>query len=220
MAIDFFKKKDVMNYIEKNNNDIVEDYGNFINNNESTIFSFDSNFNEDIGYNSEPIPSIEQINYSNDIVSENNQIVESNDIYSDIQTEEHNNFNDTEIQTGFDPIDDIQPELNNNYNSVQNINNYDYNPIIDNMENAENNIKNSEDINVAFSNMYKNNKQKENKITEKIQEQKEDDEYENNTPVIIESDYTDVDPGYKKCPKCGQKIREDYKQCFNCGNMF
>ena len=30
----------------------------------------------------------------------------------------------------------------------------------------------------------------------------------------------DVDPGYKRCPQCGQKIREDYKQCFICGKMF
>ena len=30
----------------------------------------------------------------------------------------------------------------------------------------------------------------------------------------------DVAPGYKACPKCGQVMREDYKQCFVCGTYF
>ena len=195
MAIDFFKKKEVMNDIEKNNNDIVEDYGNYINNNETTISSFDSNFNENIGYDNEPTQNMDQVNYSNAVINENNQIIESNDLYNNVPMEEENHFNDAVIQNDHSSFEDVQiTQSSNNFGNAQNINNYDYNPIIDNMENAEHSIKNSEDINVAFSNMYKNKKDKEVILPEpeKYVEQKYD-AFENNDSVMIDYDYNDVE---------------------------
>ena len=37
---------------------------------------------------------------------------------------------------------------------------------------------------------------------------------------FIISDQVQVEPGYKICPKCGQKMREDYRLCFVCGTYF
>jgi len=37
---------------------------------------------------------------------------------------------------------------------------------------------------------------------------------------FIISDEIDVEPGFKICPKCGQKIRDDYRLCFVCGTYF
>ena len=88
---------------------------------------------------------------------------------------------------------------------------------MENINNIEETINESQDINVVLRNTYNNsNSKKSNDILETNTVQNF-----SSTP-IIENQYqnSDVDPGYRICPKCGQKIREDYKQCFVCGTTF
>ncbi len=117
------------------------------------------------------------------------------------------------IENDNDVINNSQIELSN----IQDINNYNYNPIIDSLENVQGSIENSQDINVALSNIYKTTVLKEDNNEQNISEQTKSIKGTSNyNDVYIEDDIS-VDPGYKRCPKCGQIIREDYKECFVCG---
>lgn len=57
---------------------------------------------------------------------------------------------------------------------------------------------------------------------ENVEEKKEntnDNESHDEHKFII-TDNVEVEPGFKICPKCGQKIRDDYRLCFVCGTYF
>lgn len=242
MAFDIFKKKEVIENsdIEKSNNDIVEDFGTYINNNvennngELNISSFESNFAENIG-NQEPSISVpEQVDFSNPIIDTNSSYhtyeeknyhnfdtsiaTDTNEDNFDISKSiMSNNFNDKNTQDN--NIPNNLPVVEDNFNSNLNINDYDYNPIMDNLENEKNNIKNSQDINAVLSNLHKKNTNNTENQTQQIPQNQSSSFIEKKVEPIP-TYFDDVDPGYKKCPNCGQKMREDYKQCFACGTMF
>jgi len=218
MAFDIFKKKEVIesSNTEKSDHDIVEDFGNYvqgeINPNNLTLSSFENNFQELTNNDDDLIPDRAEINTNNEKINLNNNI----DISYDSFVENNN-------QAPISENDNIINESNINYDNqnIHNINNYDYNPIINNLENAQINIQNSQDVNEVLSNIHKQSNQEQLKYEEPTIVQNDiNTKPVNHVPTIKEQyQYNDVDPGYKRCPKCGQRMREDYKQCFVCGMM-
>ncbi|MBE6153178.1 MAG: zinc ribbon domain-containing protein [Firmicutes bacterium] len=202
MAFNFFKKKEEMEFQDsKNKNDIIEDFGSSAE--EYKITSFDSNFNEAI--NEE-----ERNNTISDLELQDSKINEIKSFDTNAVIEETNNENTNLIDENvqIDNTNEYNNNVNdNNYSPVNNINNYEYNPIMDNMEQIQDNIKNSEDIGDALSKLHNKKSSNEEKKHKKVV---------NDVILHTNLDY-DTDPGYKKCPKCGQKVREDYKECFMCG---
>jgi len=221
MAFNLFKKKEVIKDINKDkvNNDIVEDFGNFIknNNNEIPISSFDSNFNEEI-INNNSITTMPDIENTTLNIKENpiDDMLMSQTNIDNNSTNFDNNVDITyNIGKNTEEIEESNEIENNSTPDINNINNYDYNPIINNLEHVQNNIKNSQDINIALSNLHKSKKTDIEQDLTIL----EDEINQDTTSIDMTSQYMDmsVDPGYKICPKCGQRIREDYKECFVCG---
>ncbi len=234
MAFNLFKRKE-KEIIEDNNagnsKDIVSDFGNFVNNQMSpnmneknTISSFDNNYNESITSefenNLKPnkvvnISNNFESSYGENIDNDNNNIFPTPNTLNNFQNNEERvvrNFNpylnEVESDTSIN-IPKEQPKLEEQPNME--VLPKDYNPIMNDLEQIPNSIKNSQDINIAMSNIMK--KEKEESLNDSSPNNND-----NQTQTNI--NLNDVDPGYKRCPKCGQKIREDYKQCFVCGTMF
>lgn len=247
MAFNFFKKKEVIetNNEDKVNNDIVEDFGTFIkntntDNNDLTISSFDINFKEEINDERDLMTNPQPINTTNNISNISNSVDTSfnEEIASNMYTDSNifpisNNSipiveNQTLINDWNSNLSDIyNTEINDNIvtnsqveDNIHNINNYNYNPIMDNLENVQDNIKSSQDVNVVLSNLYKTTEQKDNNTQQDIPTENHDIEHTSIFGETSIQDTFDIDPGYKRCPKCGQKMQEDYKQCFVCGTMF
>ena len=194
-----FKKKEVINDTKKiEANDVVSDYGLYINNNTNdngnlNFSSFESNFNEDY----DEMPNLIE-------KSSTNEIQNSVDLFT-------NQNNDVEL-----PINTNVVEENTNeqlYKPINDINNdYNFNPIMNNIENIPKNIENSRDINDALSEL--NGLKPKDEIEfekERLESQFMNYDIDNNFEEF------DVEPGFIRCPVCGQKIREDYKECFMCG---
>ena len=234
MAFNLFKRRE-KEIIEDNNagnsKDIVSDFGNFVNNQMSpnmneknTISSFDNNYNESITSefenNLKPnkvvnISNSFESSYGENIDNDNNNIFPTPNTLNNFQNNEERvvrNFNpylnEVESDTSIN-IPKEQPKLEEQPNME--VLPKDYNPIMNDLEQIPNSIKNSQDINIAMSNIMK--KEKEESLNDSSPNNND-----NQTQTNI--NLNDVDPGYKRCPKCGQKIREDYKQCFVCGTMF
>lgn len=195
MAFNFFKKKEkeiFENDNTENEKDIVNDFGNFV------THQMSSNINE-----VNTISAFDN-NYNEMIVSD-----DTNNL-NDQSEEPH----EERIVTNFNPYENDVPTSNKIESTISTPNSFDnlepgYNPIMDSLEQIPNSIQDSKDINDVMSNMFKKEEKVDN-INQVI----------NNTPVNISNNQSnDVDPGYKRCPKCGQKIREDYQQCFVCGTM-
>lgn len=81
---------------------------------------------------------------------------------------------------------------------------------IDNIQpqNIENSVQVEEEVPPTIEN-------KVEEITLPNTENKIEEEHK-----FIINDNIDVEPGFKICPKCGQKIRDDYRLCFVCGTYF
>ena len=202
------------------------------------ISSFESSFTENISttssntlYNDEQyydrnnfeIPSDESIsnNISIPDTSPQEQILS-------YETQNINQFNPY-LNNNIGTYDEIRENKDDEQasNVIQNDNtNYSVNQL----DEITNNITKIEDVNIALSNIYNKDKQESIKYDYNINEQKDltretysEQNYSSNLSQIPVYDKpyldSDVDPGYKRCPKCGQKIREDYKQCFVCGTM-
>ena len=226
MGFNIFKRKEkeiISSDNANNSNDIVDDFSSFVEsktninnttqkNKSDSIFSFDSNFSEGIG-------SSYEINDSNSIIDDNKkENLNNNFQYS---------YNEEINENSYENLQSFIP-YNNNLETYASINEEDIeqpdvveetnnNNLVENINNIEETINESQDINVVLRNTYNNsNSKKSNDILETNTVQNF-----SSTP-IIENQYqnSDVDPGYRICPKCGQKIREDYKQCFVCGTTF
>ena len=125
MAFDIFKKKEVIENSdnEKSNDDIVEDFGTYINNNiknnsgELNISSFESNFVENVG-NQESSTSIpEQVNFSN-------SIIDTNSNYQTYEEKNYHNF-DTSMttDTNEDNFDISKSIMSNSFNDENTLDN-------------------------------------------------------------------------------------------------
>lgn len=95
-------------------------------------------------------------------------------------------------------------------------------------ENNANNVNDSDnkielqpinDINKSQISMETSKNNDANNFEKEKQTLVESDNIEQEHKFII-SDDIDVEPGFKICPKCGQKIRNDYRLCFVCGTYF
>lgn len=233
MAFNLFKQKEVIenNDTEKNNNDIVDDFGIFmkqekINENDLKILSFESNFEENICEEVNELNNIHQVNKVNSNVNHSinfdTSFSDNVNTTSNYQVQNESNIepfvsNSNNIQKTEDiQSNDLASEYQDLNTNLSNINNFDYNPIMDNLDKSKNNIENSQDVNDVLSNLHNSNS------SAPIQTDKITFNTENISNFYSENPITqisDVDPGYKRCPKCGQRMREDYKQCFVCGTM-
>ena len=261
MAFNLFRKKEKEVINSDNNeptNDILDDFGSFVDRktttgkaiieneeNNQSISSFEMNFSENVSNNSF------NNDYSNNL--NNTEPLNLSNNFEASYTEEINNelntssLNQVEVNSNIETVQPFNPYLNNTetYDDIKNEDveidnqsilnqNIIQNDTINNLNEISNNIKNSQDINVALSNLYGNKDNNNDTISLKNTSDEKQDNY-NIEPKIEENyseptismpvyknpyQYSDVDPGYKLCPKCGQKIREDYKQCFVCGTVF
>ena len=247
--------KDVIDDFEQfvnnnaNNDQIFNGSDKSINMNGQFNSSFTPSFNESIENtpNEQIFPNIEnpyKTNNNSSIV--NNQVQNNTPIEPTISTNIPNNTqqNETPVITNFNPYQNNNTEtykVDNNKKEEEfvmpDITQYknNYNPIINELQNSNNNIQNSQDINTVLSNIMGQKQQGSVDVQDNS-----DNINGNNTPtwnnnfsnmnlnpqaetkeqVSSPQAMPDVEPGYKRCPKCGQKIREDYKQCFVCGTMF
>jgi len=264
MAFNLFRKKEkeIINNDDDNTqvNDIVDDFGSFVGrktsldkstieseNSSQSISSFETNFSENVSDN----------NLNNDSYNNFNNIDE-NKLYNNFETSYAEEINNNDLHTSNLNHEEVvnsnieinqpfNPYLNNTetYDDVKNVPekidnqsiinpNTTQNTTITNLNEISNNIQNSQDINVALSNLYGNKDNNNDSVSLGNTSAEKQDNY-NIEPKIEENhtestpslpvhknpyQYSDVDPGYKLCPKCGQKIREDYKQCFVCGTIF
>lgn len=243
MKFNIFKRKEkeiISGDNDLNSNDIVDDFGSFVSKKMSDqietesaqISSFKNNYSEGIGNSKEIITT------SNNTQDEPKQNITNNfdSSYNDEITSVtyNDNISEEPIESFSDNIQAFNPYLNDmdkysdlketeeiNQNPINNQNSYS--TVTNDFNEVTNNIYKSEDVNVALSNIYNNSKahniEKEQVILDNV---KTNTTQNVGTTPIIENDYknSDVDPGYRICPKCGQKIREDYKQCFVCGSTF
>ena len=206
------------------------------------------NYNNRASENNNIINQVDNIKQENiginDLVNQNNQgfmpqnniiepIVEKNDLVNnEVLTKEPANDN---YESPFDILGDTGAiiQSGNNNNSV-------IDPLNDKLV-PDNNIFELTDtetskVNNMVSNLLGDTESTTDTVpvvAEEIQKPEENldlvNEEENNIDVEqlnnipdtnLTSHITDVSPGFKRCPKCGQKMREDYKQCFVCGTYF
>ena len=223
---------------ETKNNDILDDFTAYERNKEleknidDTISSFQVNFSEGIdNKTNNNLDSNISISKEEENDSLNNLTFSYNDIDEKSSSDDSNypGQTNTEIYN----IEPFNPYINNmgtyddfnNQNEIEQEDTNNQNTFDDYSEHEPTiDISNSEDVNVALSNIYNqsvtDNKTEDSKpIMENIVNTSEKKNIVS-TP-IYENPYKNsiTDPGYKICPKCGQKIREDYKQCFVCGTI-
>lgn len=220
----FDRKKEVIkNTTKLERNDIIADFGMYSNSNNTNdenlnFSSFESNFKEEVS----GIPSLIEESSPVDIQNSIDSFTKSFDQNNSVITPANNNTlqENNIIKNLNNPIEEINNvnietdlPIQKNINEVNIINNYDYNPIMNSIENIPKSIDNSEDINVALSNLdgLKSKKEEIKFEREKPQSQFMNYDIDNNFEEF------DIEPGFIRCPKCGQKIREDYKECFICG---
>lgn len=241
MAFNVFKKKEVIkdNPESKNDKDIVQDFGELIKNNSFDLetseqeIQFNNNLQSEENITNtiekqnmelyifntinkiQDVSNMFEISYDESVKTSNKELKTSEPINNSIEIK--SSFNDLKDEKNIPVKEEVVPENNiPEYDNV-NINNLNYNPIIDSLENVQKNIYNSEDVNIALSNIYGTTVHKE----EKEENEQSILNQVNNTPIIMsEDDDIDIEPGFRRCKKCNQKIREDYKECFVCGTKF
>lgn len=246
MKFNIFKRKEKEVITESDNkqsNDIVEDFGSFmtkkalisnIETKKPTISSFESNFTEEINNRESFENNYSQVEQNTNLNQTFNESYSEGTIENPTYVNENTNYeNQVEIEqeniSSFNPYlniietysdlkenETLKPEepLNDglSINNINNINN------TNEITNIEKNINNSQDVNEVLTNIYKKNNS--NQI---IPDENKNETIQEPTPSmpVYTNPYKNsvTDPGYKICPKCGQKIREDYKQCFVCGTI-
>lgn len=173
-------------------------------------------------------PINEQINNTN---IENDNIVQNSPV--EILTKvpekvERTNLADALLGSATQENTNIQQESSlSSYNEIENqeINNNEQQiletPNIENVQDNNIELKNTITLPVSSELISSqiNIEEKENIEIDNTQKTVEPDKTEHEHKFII-SDNIDVEPGFKICPKCGQKIRDDYRLCFVCGTYF
>ena len=202
------------------------------------ISSFEQNFTENVGTTSNNITyDNEQYYQSNNFETSYNENVSSDISISDttiqdqILSYENQNINpfNPYLNNNIGTYDEIK-EAKANEQTSNIIQNDNMNYSVKQFDEITSNIEKSEDVNVVLSNIYNKDKQESIKYDYNINEQNDltQENYVEQSHSshisqmpVYDNPYmdSDIDPGYKRCPKCGQKIREDYKQCFVCGTM-
>ncbi len=174
-------------------------------------------------------PSLESLIINNDLINETQKIVEDKgSISSVLPTQEENVLlvdenisktvdNNKDVKSIFTPV--VERE-NSNYNPVNFLGEESntINQMVSNLlyQNKEE-INNSDEVTLPMDTSAS--------VEEDIESTKDLDVKIDNFSNLSNEDMLNintepVEEGFRRCPKCGQKMREDYRQCFVCGTYF